>query len=70
MCAVDHPPEAPHNQQSLYWQYWFYNKHGRFPTWADAIEHCSDDVKTVTISVLKERGAWENDETAAVSHAE
>jgi len=32
-CAVDHPPELPHNQQSLFYQYKFYNDHGRWPTW-------------------------------------
>ena len=70
LCAVDHPPEAPHNQDSMYWQFGFYKKNGRWPTWADAIAHCSDDIKAATISVLKEHGAWEDDKSAAVSHTE
>lgn len=35
-CAAFHPPDFPHNQTSLHWQYWFYNEHGRWPTWTDA----------------------------------
>lgn len=55
-CAVDHPPEQPHNQQSLFWQYWFYGKHGRFPTWADAMAHCTDAVKSLWKSELGKLG--------------
>ena len=61
MCAVAHSPGAPHNQQGLHWNYWFYRQHGRWPTWADAMAHCSDEVKKATIEVLKEAGAWKND---------
>lgn len=32
-CAINHAPELPHNQQSLFYQYSFYGKHGRWPTW-------------------------------------
>lgn len=28
-CAVKHSAEMPHDQQSLYYQYYFYNKHGQ-----------------------------------------
>ncbi len=45
-CAVDHPRDQPHNQQSLYYQYHFYARHNRWPTWSDAMAHCTDDVKT------------------------
>lgn len=45
-CAVDHPPDQPHNQQSLFYQIKFYNEHKRAPTWKDAIAHCSSEVKT------------------------
>ena len=44
-CAVDHSPEMPHNAQSLYYQYKFYQQHGRFPTWEDAMEHCSSEMQ-------------------------
>jgi hypothetical protein len=35
----------PHNQQSLYWQYHFYGRHGRWPTWSDAMAHCSPEMR-------------------------
>lgn len=44
-CAVDHPKEAPHNRDSLFYNYYFFNKNGRWPTWKDAMEHCSDERK-------------------------
>jgi hypothetical protein len=44
-CAVAHQPDEPHNQQSLYWQLRFHQKHGRFPTWADAMSHCTPEVQ-------------------------
>lgn len=40
-CATSHKPEMPHNAQSLFYQYRFYNEKGRWPTWIDAMEHCS-----------------------------
>jgi len=55
-CAVDHEPEQPHNQQSLYWQYWFYGKHGRWPTWHDAMRHCTEDIRQFWTKALQERG--------------
>lgn len=44
-CAIDHKPEQPHNAQSLAYQYFFYNEHGRWPNWKDAWAHCSEDVQ-------------------------
>lgn len=44
-CAHDHPPEFPHNQQNLYWHFWFRKQHGRSPTWEDAMAHCSEEMK-------------------------
>lgn len=45
-CAVKHDHDQPHNQQSLYWQYHFYSMHDRWPTWTDAMAHCTPEVKT------------------------
>jgi hypothetical protein len=56
MCATKHDPELPHNQQSLTWQYKFYDQNGRWPTWKDAMDHCPDDIKTQWIEALKEHG--------------
>ena len=55
-CAVKHEAEMPHNQQSLYYQYYFCNKHGRWPTWQDAMAHCTDEVKAAWTEALKEHG--------------
>jgi hypothetical protein len=56
VCAVDHEPEQPHNQQSLYYQMAFNGAHGRYPTWHDAMEHCSAEVKNVWLDELRRRG--------------
>lgn len=31
-CAVVHDPQQPHNRDSLYYQYKFYDAHGCWPT--------------------------------------
>lgn len=55
-CAVDHAPAMPHNRDSLFYQMRFYQQHGRFPTWADAMAHCSDAVKACWKSELAKKG--------------
>jgi hypothetical protein len=55
-CAVDHKTTEPHNQQSLFWQYRFYGEHGRWPTWHDAMAHCSQETKDIWIRELQKRG--------------
>ena len=55
-CAVAHDPTQPHNQQSLTWRYTYYDQHGRFPTWADAMAHCVPEVKAYWTEALKEHG--------------
>ena len=55
-CAVNHDPAMPHNAQSLYYQYKFRQKHGRWPTWSDAMKHCTDEVRAAWIKALAEKG--------------
>lgn len=55
-CAVKHDPSQPHNQQSLHYQYDFYADNNRWPTWKDAMAHCSDEVKNSWIKALTEKG--------------
>lgn len=55
-CAVKHDPSLPHNCMSLTYQYKFYDEHGRWPTWSDAMAHCSDEMKEVWLKALRERG--------------
>lgn len=56
ICADEHAAELPHNPYSLYYQMKFRQEHDRWPTWADAMEHCTDDVKTAVIQELKAKG--------------
>lgn len=44
-CAVTHEKDQPHNQQSIFYQYSFREKHGRWPTWDDAMSHCSKKIQ-------------------------
>ena len=58
ICAVEHEDDQPHNAQSLYYQYRFYGIRGRWPTWADAVAHCSPSIRAAWEQLLRERGAW------------
>lgn len=58
LCAVDHQPEEAHNAQSMFYQYRFYGKYGRWPTWADAIAHCDPKVQAVWKEGLQKRKAY------------
>lgn len=55
-CAVKHEPGEPHDQQSFFYQFVFYNEHGRSPTWADAMAHCADEVKAAWVAELAKFG--------------
>lgn len=55
-CAVDHDPTYPHNAQSMHYQYKFYNEHGRWPGWKEAMDHCSEQMKVHWIKELKKHG--------------
>lgn len=52
-CAAEHEPEQAHNADSLYYKMWFKKQYDRFPTWKDAIEHCSPEIKAFWIGELK-----------------
>ena len=55
-CAEVHDATQPHTQQSIAYQYKFYDRHGRWPTWSDAMEHCTDIIKEYWITALREAG--------------
>lgn len=57
-CNHQHHPHEPHNQQTLHYQYVFYGEHGRWPTWEDAMEHCSDEIKAAWKQALEAKGVW------------
>ena len=56
MCGTKHLPDQPHNRDSLVYQYQFYDKCGRWPTWRDAMSHCRDGIQKAWIEVLEKRG--------------
>ena len=45
ICATEHEKHYPHNKESLYYQMVFFNQHGRYPTWDDAMLHCSKEMR-------------------------
>lgn len=55
-CARAHDASKPHDRDSLAYQYRFYDKHGRWPSWADAMAHCSDEMKHAWARELEQRG--------------
>jgi hypothetical protein len=55
-CGRDHTPEEPHDPQQLQYKYYFYSKNNRWPTWTDAMAHCSAEVKEKWIKELVEFG--------------
>ena len=57
-CAVVHHPAQAHNAQSMFYQYWFYNQHGRWPTWVEAIAHCTPELRAQWERQLRSMRAW------------
>lgn len=55
-CAVKHDPQLPHNKDSLAYQYKFYDENGRWPTWEDAMSHCSEEMKNLWVEELRRKG--------------
>lgn len=64
VCAANHDPDWPHNRDSLYYQMTFYQKHKRFPTWADAMAHCPEELQAAWRENLAARGIPEEELTA------
>lgn len=56
MCAVKHDPQLPHNKDSLAYQYKFYDENGRWPTWKDAMSHCSEEMRNFWVEALRGKG--------------
>ena len=56
VCATKHEPEFPHNKDSIFYQMSFYQKNGRWPTWKDAMEHCTEEMKAAWKNELKLNG--------------
>lgn len=55
-CAVYHLEDDPHDKLSLFYNYNFFEAHGRWPTWLDALSHCSPATQKRWLDELKRRG--------------
>lgn len=55
-CATKHAPELPHNRDSMFYGVKYQKEHDRAPTWADAMAHCTDEMKAFWVSALTEKG--------------
>lgn len=55
-CAKAHEPHLPHDAQSLQYQYDFYSRNQRWPTWKDAMAHCTPEMQALWTKALKEKG--------------
>lgn len=62
ICATVHDPQDPHDRDSLYYQNWFRKRFKRFPTWNDAMAHCSEITKACFKAKLIRRGIDPEDE--------
>ena len=56
VCATKHDPSDPHDIRSVYYATQFHRKNKRFPTWADAMAHCSELTKAVWMQKLTDQG--------------
>ena len=63
ICAAMHEAELPHNRNSLYYRMKFRQQHGRFPTWEDAMAHCSEEMKAAWRDDLSRLGLMEGGRT-------
>jgi len=60
ICAVNHPMDFPHDANSLYYGMRFKDKHGRDPTWQDAVAHLPEDMQPVCLEEIKKVYAENN----------
>ena len=56
MCGETHGVEEPHNRNSLLYQHRFRKMNRRYPTWEDAMSHCSEKTKEKWKRKLEKKG--------------
>lgn len=61
-CAWEHPPEQPHNKQTLFYQVKFEMENNRPGTWNDAMSHCTPDIQKQWKEHLRNAGEIIGDE--------
>lgn len=57
-CATKHDPDQPHNADSLYYKYRFYELYGLWPSWADALAHCPPEIRQAWCVELQKHGIF------------
>ncbi len=55
-CNIKHDATEPHDATTLFYQVKFQREHDRWPTWADAMAHCSMETKRFWIKELAKHG--------------
>lgn len=58
VCAMPHTPGEAHNADSQYYKLRFAILHGRPPSWADAIAHCTPQIRDKWTRELLLVGVW------------
>lgn len=58
VCGREHPDELPHDASTMYYQHRFYGLRGRWPTWSDAMAHCSIEIQSAWREGLEAQGMW------------
>lgn len=56
ICGDVHNCRDPHNAGSLLYQHTFRKRNGRYPTWIDAMSHCSRRTKERWVDRLARKG--------------
>lgn len=44
-CLAVHAAGTPHDRDSLFYNCTFFTVNGRWPTWSDAVAHCSQETR-------------------------
>lgn len=52
-CGVRHNPEHPHAATTRQYQALFLREHGRLPTYADGMAHCSEQVRELYVKAWR-----------------
>ena len=55
-CGIKHEPKWPHNRDTMFYNFKFFNDNGRWPTWEDAMAHSEEKVKVMWREELIKRG--------------
>ncbi len=55
-CNTEHDPDDAHNVVSMHYHLGFKGRHGRWPTWEDAMAHCSPERQNAIRTALKALG--------------